>query len=97
LLKFPFISQEGLNPFADVIYDLAERLSTELLQTFEKLPGRKGGRRGEFHPGQCLEIIHEVDDFVCKRYDLSEEETTFVKNYDSHLRKPENCPNSNPN
>jgi len=88
MLKFPFPVFDTLAHQAELIYELAQRLSSSLLQTFENLRGRRGGRRGEFHPGQCLDMVHQVDDFVCAVYGLTEADAGFIKNYDNHLRKP---------
>ena len=89
LLRFPFPSTIDLIPQMETIHTLALNLAEALKHTFEPFPDRRGGRQGEFHPGQCLAIIHEVDDLICPIYGLSIGETSFVKTYDQHLRKCE--------
>ncbi len=86
-LRFPFPPSEALTPRALVITDLAKGLADCLIKTFKPAPGRRGGRRGEFHPGQCKRLLDSIDDEICAIYGFSNEETTFIKSYDAHLRR----------
>lgn len=86
-LRFPFPASIALTPYTSVITDLATPLADCLLKTFEPAPNRRGGRRGEFHPGRCKSILDAVDDLICTIYGFSSIETNFIKSYDNHLRR----------
>lgn len=83
LKKFPIPEDEKINQNKTKIMTLKEKLMKSLLKSFIK----DKGRVGEFNIAICKNVIDEVDDFICPLYNLTKEETEFVKNYDSHIRK----------
>ncbi len=85
--RFPMPTSLQLTQNAEIIEDMAKKLCSCLLQSYESFSHRKGGRRGEIHPGLCKKILVTTDDLIGKLYDLSDDEISFILNYDAHLRR----------
>ncbi|GAW91811.1 Eco57I restriction-modification methylase domain-containing protein [Calderihabitans maritimus] len=80
---FPLPKESIFQNKEQEIAQLSDKINNCLLDSF--CPEK--GTNGEFNTGQCKSIILEIDDFICKLYGLSEEQTTFIKMYDDHLRR----------
>ena len=48
---------------------------------------KERGSVGEFRTGMCKDTIDDIDELLGKIYKLSKNEITFVKNYDTHIRR----------
>ncbi len=87
LLKFPFPNSLQLAKYAHIIEETAKEVCSCLLKSYESFLHRKGGRRGELHPGKCKQILIAADNLICGLYSFNAAETRFILNYDAHLRR----------
>ncbi len=85
--RFPMPTSPQLTQNEEMIENMTKKLCACLLQSFESFAYRKGGRRGEIHPGICKEILVATDNLIGRLYNLNDDEITFILNYDAHLRR----------
>lgn len=83
LEKFPFPAYSTLNDNKRKIDALKIEITTGLTKAFMK----ERGSVGEFRTGMCKDTIDDIDELLGKIYELSKNEITFVKNYDTHIRR----------
>ncbi|MHA2365530.1 MAG: Eco57I restriction-modification methylase domain-containing protein [Candidatus Hodarchaeales archaeon] len=81
--SFPIPQFKDLIPHKKEIHELFLRLINSLLKNFDK----ERGRIGEFRTKLSKNIIDEIDQFIGHYfYNLTDEEITFILNYDNHIR-----------
>ena len=89
LEKFPFPDFILLEKNSKKIEYLKAKYSTCLLKYFTP-----HGTLGEFKTAPCKEIIDEIDEFLGEVYGLNSNEVSYVKNFDSDLRRDHDLPES---
>lgn len=80
------ITSKELKTFAVPIvndFSTVAKLANKLEQKLEKTKLYVGTKQTEYEykHKECTKEIHEIDDYICKLYGLSEEETIYIKNF----------------
>lgn len=91
--KIPFPLDEDLRAYQAQISSARLSLEEDLLKNFkgstkpkERADGTKG-RDGQFRTGMSKPLIDKFESLIGVVYGLSEEQVTYLCNYDSHIRR----------